>query len=296
MAKNKFLDLEGLVSLKNKIIALFSSHTSNDNIHTSTDEKDKLNEAYLHSTSTHARIDATKVEKSSTNGNVLINGLETNIYTHPGGTNPHGTTKSDVGLGNVGNYKSVSIVANQGLSDTEKSNARENIGAGTSSFSGSYNDLSNKPTIPTVGNGTITIKQDGTTKGTFTTNQSGDTTIELTDNNTHYKSMNVVGSSSSATSDTSSALTNGNVYLNSVENDEVMSSHKITGAGGTTVTTDESGNIIVESKNTTDSTYYKGTSAPSNTSLLWIDTSNGGIIKYYDSTTSSWKPTMAVWG
>lgn len=50
--------------------------------------------------------------------------------------------------------------------------------------SGSYNDLSNKPTIPSVGNGTITIKQAGSVKGSFTTNQSGATTIELTDNNT----------------------------------------------------------------------------------------------------------------
>lgn len=39
--------------------------------------------------------------------------------------------KSDVGLGNVGNYKAVSTVANQGLSDTEKANARANIGAGS---------------------------------------------------------------------------------------------------------------------------------------------------------------------
>lgn len=51
--------------------------------------------------------------------------------------------------------------------------------------SGSYNDLSNKPTIPSVGNGTITIKQAGSVKGSFTTNQSGATTIELTDNNTN---------------------------------------------------------------------------------------------------------------
>lgn len=58
-------------------------------------------------------------------------------------------TKDNIGLGNVGNYKAVSTAASQGLSDTEKSNARANIGAGTSSFSGSYNDLSNKPTIPT---------------------------------------------------------------------------------------------------------------------------------------------------
>jgi len=56
--------------------------------------------------------------------------------------------KSDVGLDNVGNFKAVSTEANQGLTDTEKSNARSNIGAGTSSFSGSYNDLTDKPTIP----------------------------------------------------------------------------------------------------------------------------------------------------
>lgn len=36
----------------------------------------------------------------------------------------------------------------QSLTDTQKSQARTNIGAGTSSFSGSYTDLSNKPTIP----------------------------------------------------------------------------------------------------------------------------------------------------
>ena len=36
----------------------------------------------------------------------------------------------------------------QSLSDTQKVQARTNIGAGTSSFSGDYGDLSNKPTIP----------------------------------------------------------------------------------------------------------------------------------------------------
>lgn len=37
----------------------------------------------------------------------------------------------------------------------------------------------NAPTIPTVGDGTITITQGGDTKGTFTVNQSGNTTIDL---------------------------------------------------------------------------------------------------------------------
>ena len=90
--------------------------------------------AATHAGSTHARTDATKVESSTTNGNIKINETETTVYTHPTGTNPHGTTKSDVGLGNVGNFKAVSTVASQGLSDTEKSNARANIGAGTSSL------------------------------------------------------------------------------------------------------------------------------------------------------------------
>ena len=38
-------------------------------------------------------------------------------------------TANEIGLGNVGNFKAVSTVANQGLTDTEKSNARANIGA-----------------------------------------------------------------------------------------------------------------------------------------------------------------------
>ena len=53
-------------------------------------------------------------------------------------------SKSDIGLGDVGNYKSVSV-SSQTLTSTEKQQARANIGAGTSNFSGNYNDLSNKP-------------------------------------------------------------------------------------------------------------------------------------------------------
>lgn len=49
----------------------------------------------------------------------------------------------------------------------------------TVATSGDYDDLSNKPTIPTVGNGTITITQGGISKGTFTTNQGGNTAIDL---------------------------------------------------------------------------------------------------------------------
>ena len=44
-------------------------------------------------------------------------------------------TASEVGLGNVGNFKAVSTVASQGLTDTEKVNARSNINA---QVAGSY--------------------------------------------------------------------------------------------------------------------------------------------------------------
>lgn len=43
-------------------------------------------------------------------------------------------TKDNIGLGNVGNFKAVSTVASQGLTSTEQSNARANIGAGTSNL------------------------------------------------------------------------------------------------------------------------------------------------------------------
>lgn len=49
----------------------------------------------------------------------------------------------------------------------------------TVATSGSYNDLSNKPTIPTVNNSTITFTQGGVTKGSFTLNQASGDTIAL---------------------------------------------------------------------------------------------------------------------
>ena len=64
--------------------------------------------------------------------------------------NPHNVSASDVGLGNVGNFKAVSTEASQGLTDTEKSNARANIGAGTSNFDGAYSSLTGTPTLGTA--------------------------------------------------------------------------------------------------------------------------------------------------
>jgi hypothetical protein len=49
----------------------------------------------------------------------------------------------------------------------------------TVATSGSYTDLSDKPTIPTVNNGTLTIQKNGDTVGTFSANQATDETINI---------------------------------------------------------------------------------------------------------------------
>ena len=50
----------------------------------------------------------------------------------------------------------------------------------TVAFSGSYNDLSDKPTISTVNDGTLTIQKNGTNVATFTANQSAAATANIT--------------------------------------------------------------------------------------------------------------------
>ena len=49
----------------------------------------------------------------------------------------------------------------------------------TVAFTGSYNDLDNKPTIPTVNNGTFTIQKNGTNVQTFSANQSSNATANI---------------------------------------------------------------------------------------------------------------------
>ena len=97
-------------------------------------------------------------------------------------------------------------------------------------------------TIPTVSydaQGHITGS--GTTTMTMPTNPNTDT---------HYTSHLYV-TTSSGTAKTTTALTNGNVYLRLFDNTTVRESYKISGSGATTVTTDTSGNLIISSTNTT---------------------------------------------
>lgn len=76
----------------------------------------------------------------------------------------------------------------------------------TVATSGSYNDLTNKPTIPTVNNATLTIQKNGTNVQTFTANQSTNATANIavpTKTSDLNNDSNFVQSSSLATVATS---------------------------------------------------------------------------------------------
>lgn len=69
--------------------------------------------------------------------------------------------------------------------------------------------------------------------------------IPSEDTDTHYTCKNVVNNSNTATEESTTSLSNGEVYINTVENNNVTSSHKIIGEGNIKVTTDGKGNIII---------------------------------------------------
>lgn len=125
--------------------------------------------AYDHSQSPHAPADAEKNVQSDWN--------ETNTTS-----DAYIKNKPTIPTKSSWNYDDtyVKYSAAQTLSDTQKSTARANIGAGTSSFSGDYDDLSNKPTIPTVNNAILTIQKNGTAVNTFTANSATDVIANIT--------------------------------------------------------------------------------------------------------------------
>ena len=63
----------------------WNNHKVDTTIHITDEERTKWNAAQTHANSAHARVDATLVEGSDTNGNITINGVETVVYTHPDG-------------------------------------------------------------------------------------------------------------------------------------------------------------------------------------------------------------------
>lgn len=74
-----------------------NAHIYDTTVHVTSTEKSDWNTAKTHAESAHARMDATKVEHSSINGNIKIDGVETRVYSHP-----VGYPSRDLGLYKVG--------------------------------------------------------------------------------------------------------------------------------------------------------------------------------------------------
>lgn len=102
-------------------------------------------------------------------------------------------------------------------------------GLATVATSGKYDDLTGKPTI---GNGTLTVQANGTSKGTFKANQTGNTTINITASDLgltdvmHFKGV----VSSLPTPTVSDSYSNGDVIL--VGTKEYVRSGKTASAAG----------------------------------------------------------------
>lgn len=103
-------------------------------------------------------------------------------------------TKENIGLGNVPN-----VSTDNQTPTISESSTRTNLESGdtlatiiskikkffadlkTVAFTGSYNDLSNKPSIPSAANnGLLTIQKNGAQLGTFGADQAGNSTVNIT--------------------------------------------------------------------------------------------------------------------
>ena len=123
-------------------------------------------------------------------------------------------------------------------------------GLATVAKTGSFNDLDDKPTIPTVNNATLTIQKNGTSAGTFTANASANRTINITVPTKTSELNNDSGFITSANLPVATANTLGGVK--SGGDITVATSGAVTVNSATKATQDASGNVIT-------STYAKKT-------------------------------------
>ena len=115
-------DTKGAASaVQQTLTSTINSHTGNTDIHVTTTNKSNWNTAYTHSQAAHARTDATKVADSTTNGNILINGTETTVYSHPNSGVSAGTYKSVTvnAQGHITGGSNPTTLAGYGITDAE---------------------------------------------------------------------------------------------------------------------------------------------------------------------------------
>ena len=136
------------------------------------DSSHKLSADLISDGTTNKTVTAT--EKSTWNGKQnAISDLSTIRSNAEAGA---GAASTIAGYGDI-----VTHDADEFLTEHQDISGKANTAdLGAAAFSNSYNDLDNKPTIPTVNNATLTIQKNGTTVKTFTANASSNVTCNIT--------------------------------------------------------------------------------------------------------------------
>ena len=161
--------------------------------------------------------------------------------------------------------------------NTSKAYIQNKPNLSTVATSGSYTDLSNTPTIPTVNNGTLTITQGGTTKGTFNANSSSDVTIDL----------DAGGGGGSVTVDDHLSTSSTNPVENRVVTNAINGKQDILTAGD---------NIVIHSNYFTNPTYDSALASGNVKCVTYGNSIYVAIKNNGDVVTSSDYSTWTVYG
>ena len=146
---------------------------------------------------TTAALGLVKTGSNITNSSGTISITKDNVTSALGYTPP--TTNTTYGTGTTSVSGLTKLYTGTG-SNTDGTMTQSAInsalsGKANSSHTHTKSQITDFPTIPTVNNPTITFTQNGSSKGTITLNQSGSSTIALSDTNTTYGTMGAATSS-----------------------------------------------------------------------------------------------------
>jgi phage-related tail fiber protein len=132
----------------NGVQTTLDTHTENEDIHVSSHAKAIWDTAGEHALSSHARVDATSAVSSSINGNIVINDVETTVYSHPNSGVSAGTYKSVTvnAQGHITGGSNPTTLAGYGITDAEAKGTVSTHNSATNAHSDirkSISDVSN---------------------------------------------------------------------------------------------------------------------------------------------------------
>ena len=150
---------------------------------------------YVDSSSKGSKVTVTQTLKSGKEvGKISVDGVSTTLYCDQ---NTDSDTKNTAGSTDTSSKLFLIGATSQAANPVTYSNAKAYVGTdgklysggkqtltvddvSTAGKTGSYTDLTNKPTIPSVGNATLTIQKNGTAVATFSANATANATANIT--------------------------------------------------------------------------------------------------------------------